>query len=160
LVDVLKPGKSEVTLYAENIALDPTGKPDGSFCLNVDSVRGALWFRGRFPQVGSTQRALESTRPRVRFLHRSKVEPDKPSELEVAFRVDGAPPDARLEFRRGQYGDGQIVDDRSWRGAAKRRHLGFDPGGEGGALLFEASIQDQVWSSPIPGLVGSRRLRA
>src|SRR5262249_50762760 len=157
----VKPGQSELTLYAENLALDPTGDPEGTFCLNIDGVRGARWFRSRFPQVGGAQRAVESPRPRVRFLPRLKVEPDKPAELEVAFRVDEAPSGARLDFRLGQYRDGQIVDvDLTWRGPAKRRHLGFDPGGEGGALLFETSIRDQVWTNSVPNLVGPRRLQA
>ena len=36
----LKPGRTQLTLYAENIALDPIGKAEGSFCLNIDGVRG------------------------------------------------------------------------------------------------------------------------
>ena len=94
----------------------------------------------------------------MRYLARSKVEPDKPAQLEVAFRVDDAPADAQLDFRLVR--DGEIADDISWHGPAKRRHLGFDPGGEEGALLFEASIDDQLVPIPVPGVVGPRQLQA
>ncbi len=159
LAGVLKPGKSELTLYAENVALEPTGKAEGSFCLNVDGVRGSLWFRGQFPLVGGPKQAVEPSQPRVRFLAHPKVEPDKPAQLEVAFRVDDAPSDSQLDFRLEQVLVGEI-DDLSWHGPAKRRHLGFDPGGESGALLFEASIQDQFQLIPVQGVLGPRLLRA
>ncbi len=135
----------------------------GSFYLNVDGVERAVWFRCRFPQIGGPQPATPADQPRVRVRASRAVEPDKPetpARLEVAFRVDDAPWDALLDVRLGPFRGGQIGTELAWSGPAKRRHLGFDSGGEGGALLFEASIRDQVWNPPIPGLAGPRRLQA
>src|SRR5262249_36875581 len=124
-------------------------------------VKRVLWFRSRFPQVGSPQRISEPQKARVRFRAERLIEPDKPARLRVEFAVDNAPADARLSFQLGRYqGERLIRDFEPWNVTAKRRHIGFDPKGEGGALLFEASIEDQVWERPVPGLVGPRRLQA
>lgn len=162
LVGELKPGQSELTLYAEGLVLDPGDKP-GLFYLNVDGVERALWFRCVFPPIGGPQLAAPAAQPRVRLRAHPHVEPDKPeipARLDVAFRVDDAPDDALLDVRLGPFTDGKIATDLAWTGPARRRHIGFDPGGQGGALLFEASIRDQVWNPLVPGLVGPRRLQA
>jgi hypothetical protein len=160
LTGELEPGKL-LTLYAEKLALDPNDDAEGSFALDVDGVKRALWFRGRFPQEGGTQRMSEPQKARVRFHADRLVEPNKKARLRVAFAVDNAPPDARLSFELGRYQGGRLKGDFDpWDAPAKKRHLGFDPGGEGGALLFEAAIEDQVWEREVPGLRGPRRLLA
>ena len=160
LVGELAPGKSELTLYAEGITLDPGEDTEGSFYLNVNGVRRALWFRSRFPQIGGPQRAAESRRPRVRFVASPRVEPNKLGA--ARRRLPGQRRPGRLRAGRPP-GPGPRRADRrrpDVERPAKRRHLGFDPRGEGGALLFEASIEDQVWNPAIPGLVGPHRLQA
>ena len=158
LVGELQAGKSELTLYAEKLALGLVDK--GFFYLNVDSVDRALWFQCRFPQMGGPQPASAWDQPRVSFRASPQVAPDKPAQLDIAFQVDDAPTDAVLDVRLGQFRGGRIANELAWGGPARRRHLGFDCGGEGGALLFDASIQDQAWNPPVPGMVGPRRLQA
>ncbi len=114
LVGELAPGKSALTLSAEGITLDPGEDTEGSFYLNVNGVRRALWFRSRFPQIGGPQRAAESRRPRVRFVANPRVEPNKLAQLDVAFRVDDAPAGSVLDVRLGQSRDGQIGDGLTW----------------------------------------------
>ena len=160
LVGELTPDNPELTLYAAKITLDPNKDEVGSFYLDVDGVRRALWFRSRFPLIGPPQRAVESHRPRVSFLANPRVEPDKPAQLEIAFRVDEAPASARLDVHLDELRAGQVAAGLTWLGPAKRRHLGFDPNGEKGALLFEASIEDPVWIKSVPGMVGPRHLLA
>ena len=63
----LEPGK-DLTLTAEDIQLDPTGKESGVFQLNIDGIKRVTWFRTSFVQEGSVQKAAEErTPPRVRF---------------------------------------------------------------------------------------------
>jgi hypothetical protein len=163
LTGQLEVGKPPVVLFAERIPLSPGGNNDeGSFYVNVDGVQRALWFRSRFPEAGGPQRMIEPRGPRVRFHPARLVESGKPARLRVAFQVDNAPAGARLTFRLGHYEGGQFKDDlERWSQAAHRRHLGFDPTkGEGGALLFEASVEDWVHEWLVPGLLGRRTLRA
>ena len=164
----LEPGKPPLTLYAEDFTLKTTDDGQADFYLNVDGVERALWFRSRFPsQVGAKQKAteLQCSAPRA-LVATPKVEQDKdgrpgPARLEVAFEVDDALVNARLEFRLGRSEGGQFQDDlERWSDAAKQRRIGFDPGGEGGSLLFEASIKDWVREWPIRGIRGRRTLQA
>jgi hypothetical protein len=53
-----------------------------------------------------------------------------------------------------------IMDLPRWEVEAKRRHLGFDPKGEGGSLLFEAAVEDWTKEFDIPQIRGPRRLQA
>jgi serine/threonine protein kinase len=161
LAGELAPGKPPLTLYAEDIALDSKANVEGSFYLNVDGVKRAIWFRGRFPQVGGPQKIAVSDRARVRFQAERLVEPDTPARLRVAFAVDNAPAETRLVFHVGRVQGGKFVDDlEPWIVPAKRSHIGFDPRGEAGGLLFEATLHDWTWERPVPGLVGPRRLQA
>ena len=67
----------------------------------------------------------------------------------------------RLAFVLGQFKNGKWVDDLTpWGAEAKRRHLGFEPKGEGGALQFEASVEDWTKEFDIPQIRGRRRLQA
>src|SRR5262249_41518561 len=134
---------------------------DGSFYVNVDGVRRALWFRSRFPGSGGPQRVSEPQTPRVRFRPTLVVESGKPARLHVEFEVDHAPPGARLAFRLGHLEGGRFRDDiPPWTGDAKKRHVGFDPMGEAGALLLEASVEDWGRDWLVPGLLGRRTLQA
>jgi hypothetical protein len=154
-------GKPPVTLFAEKLALGQGNDLEGSFYVHVDSVKRALWFRSRFPEFGGPQRVSEPQTPRVRFHPSLQVEPGKPARLLVEFEVDHAPPGTRLEFRLGRVEGGRFKDDLTpWTDTPKRRHLGFDPKGEGGALLFEASLEDWVRELPVSGLLGRRTLWA
>ena len=160
----LKPGTAELTLYAEELMLAPSNK-DGWFYLNVDGVERALWFRSRFPQVGPAQKATEPHQPRVRLVATPKVELDKEGQpgdarLEVAFQVDEAPTLRRLEFRLGQSKNGQIIDDLNWQRFRQAPPPGLRSRRRGGALLFEASIKDQVLIKDVRGLLGERQFHA
>jgi serine/threonine protein kinase len=161
LAGELAPGKPALTLYAEDLALDLKKPAEGAFYLNVDGLKRAIWFRARFPWAGGPHKISVSDRARVRFQAERRVESGKPARLRVAFTVDNAPADAQLVFRVGRVQDWKFLDDlEPWVVPAKRSHIGFDPRGEGGALLFEAAIEDWTWERPIPGLVGPRRLQA
>ncbi|HZW33253.1 MAG TPA: carboxypeptidase-like regulatory domain-containing protein, partial [Isosphaeraceae bacterium] len=161
LTGTLEVGKPPVILFAEKIPLSPGADAEGSFYVNVDGVKRALWFRSRFPEAGGPQRTIEPRGPRVRFHPVRLVESGKPARLRVEFEVDNAPPDARLAFRLGRFEDGQFKDDlERWSDTAQRRQIGFDPKGEGGALLFEASVEDWVREWLVPNLLGRRTLRA
>jgi hypothetical protein len=119
-----------------------------------------LWYRSRFPLLGAKQKAVPRNQPHVSFVATPRVKSNTPAQLEVAFRVDDAPAGARLELRLYKPGDAQVPDDQNWRDFAKRRHIGFDAGGEGGALLFEASIEDQRPVLSVARVIGPRKLKA
>jgi hypothetical protein len=159
LVGELTSDNPELTLFAENIVLDPNNDATGAFYLKVDGVDRAQWYQSRFPQHGPPQKASLRNSPHLSFVATPKVKP-KQAELEIAFTVDDAPAGAQLEFRLHQLGDGNVPDDLNRRYPAKRRHKGFDPGGEGGALLFEASIDDQRPVLPVTGVIGWRNMKA
>jgi hypothetical protein len=159
LLSELKPDNPELLLFAENIVLDPNNAATGSFYLNVDGVERALWYSSRFPLLGPSQKASPRVRPHVSFVATPKVKP-KEARLDVAFTVDDAPPGAQLEFRLYQLGGGQVPDDVNRPYPAKRRHKGFDPGGVEGALLFEASIEDQHPLLKVDRIIGPRKAKA
>jgi hypothetical protein len=154
------PGKP-LTLFADNLALDANDSAECSFYLNVDGVKRALWLRARFPQFGGPQRVTEPDQPDVRFRAIPVVESGKSALLRVAFEVDNAPPGARLVFHVKDADDGTLEGDiTSWRGPARKQRIGFDTRGEGGALLFEASLEDQTVELPVAGIRGMSALRA
>jgi hypothetical protein len=50
--------------------------------------------------------------------------------------------------------------DPVWRGQGDRQyHLGFSPTGPEGSLALESAVRDWVATIPVPGQVGSRKLR-
>jgi hypothetical protein len=157
----LEPGGKTLTLYAEDIKLDPAAKEEGQFQVTIDGHQRALWFKTRFTTQGKPQPATIDRTPRVRFQPELVVKPGQVAKLRIQFAVDNAPADAILIFRLGRNRQGQFVDDIStWSGPAKRWHLGFDPRGEGGALLFEAAVDDWTRDFDVRAIRGSRRLQA
>jgi serine/threonine protein kinase len=160
LEGLLEPGGKTLTLFAEDIKLKPSSSDQGQFSLSVDGIASALWYQTRFVPEGQAQKVEPVWQSRIRFRPEYTVKPDKPARLTVHFRVDNAPRDARLLFRLGHFERGEFKDDvKPWREQAQRRHIGFDPRGTGGALLFEASLGD--WSKfDVPGIRGRRQLRA
>jgi hypothetical protein len=99
--------------------------------------------------------------PRVRFRPEILVKPGERARLRVAFQVDNAPANSRLTFEIGRYQGGKLVPDLPrWEAESRRRHLGFDHRGEGGALLFEAAIEDWIQEFDISQIRGRRRLQA
>lgn len=158
---VLERGK-ELTLTADDIQLAPSGSESGVFQINIDGNRRAMWYRTNFVEEGGNQRATEErTPPRVRFRPELNVKPGQPATLRVRFEVDKAPPETTLAFTVGRYINGKYVEDHSFRDrAAKRRHIGFEPKGEGGALLFEAAVEDWEETFDVRGLRGNRHLHA
>ena len=90
---------------------------------------------------------------RIRFQPELVVKPDKPAKLIVRFRVDNAPPEARLLFSLGHFENGKFKSDvEDWGERAQLRHIGFDPKGKGGALLFEAAVSDWTKEFDVAGL--------
>ncbi len=161
LVGKLEPGKPPLTLYAEDFTLKTTDGDQADFYLNIDGLKRVMWFRGRFPEFGVLQRPVELREPRVRLSPTFLVKPGTEARLRVAFEADNAPANARLTFRLGRSDGAQFQDDiEPWSDAVKQRRIGFDPGGEAGALLFDASLKDWVREWPVPGILGRRTLRA
>jgi serine/threonine protein kinase len=157
----LEPGGKDLHLYAEDIKLDPAAKEEGRFQVTVDGLQRALWYRTRFSAQGEPQPATIDRTPRVRFKPELVLKPGQAAKLRVQFTVDNAPPAVGLAFVLGQFKNGKWVDDLTpWGAEAKRRHLGFDPRGEGGALQFEASVEDWTKEFDIPQNRGRRRLQA
>ena len=158
----LKPGSAGLELYAQGIKLDPAADEEGHFLISVDNLQRVIWYQTRFiAQEGKPQVAREVHKPRVRFQPEVVFKPAEPTRLRVAFLVDNAPANSKLVFELGRLRGGKIVGDiPRWEAEAKRRHLGFDPKGEGGALLFEASVEDWVKEFDIPQILGVRRLQA
>jgi hypothetical protein len=160
LTGLVGPGKP-LELFAEKIALEPGNDAECDFYLNVDGVKRALWFRSRFPELGTEPRMSELQAPKVRFGAKAVLEPGKPALLRVAFEADNAPAGARLVFHVGRAEGGPFEDHIApWRGTATKQRIGFVAKGEGGALLIEASLEDQSADLPIPGIVGTWALRA
>jgi hypothetical protein len=140
----IEPGGKTLTLFAEDVKLKSSSSDQARFSLSVDGIARALWYQTRFVPEGQAQRVDSAGKGRVRFRPVLTVGPDKPARLMVHFKVDNAPRDARLHFRLGRPERGEFKDVIYWREQAKKRHLGFDPHGKGGALTFEASVED--WS--------------
>ena len=148
-------------MRAEDIKLDPNAKEEGRFQLSIDGLERVLWYRTQFPTTGDTQIATRDHAPRVRFNPKREVKQGQNAKLIVQFIVDNVPSDARLHFRLGQIKGGQLVDEITpLDKPAKRKHIGFNPSGPGGALQFEAGVSD--WTEPIevPQLRGPKRLQA
>ncbi len=156
----LEPGKT-LTLYAEDFAMETPSDGQAHLYLNVNGVQRVIWFQGRFPEIGRPQQLTEWPESQVSLSPALLFEPGKDPRLRVEFKVDNAPDNARLAFRLGRSEAGQFQDDlKPWSDAAKRRRIGFDPGGEGGALLFEATLKDWVREWPVAGILGRRTLHA
>jgi hypothetical protein len=164
----LEPGKPPLTLSASDFALKAPDAEEAEFHLDVDGIERVFRFRGRFPELGGEQKAEELREPRIRFRPSlpgllELVKRGEAPRLRVEFEVDDAPARSQLAFRLlDRTGSGQGQGDRQlWPATpAKDQHIGFDPGGEGGALLFEASSRDWVKEWPVPGILGSRTLQA
>jgi hypothetical protein len=156
----IEPGK-RLTLFAEDIKLKPSADDQARFSLSVDGIARALWYQTRFVREGQAQKVEPIGESWVRFRPELKVEPDKPARLTVHFKVDNAPRDALLLFRLGHSEHGKFKDDiEIWKEQVKRRHIGFDPRGKGGALMFEASVEDWTKEFEVPGLRGPGSLYA
>ena len=158
----LKAGGDRLDLIAEDIPLDPAADEEGQFQITIDGLQRVLWYRTRFlgpeakPQVATVVRA-----PRVRFRPEIQVKPGERARLRVAFQVDNAPANARLVFELGRSQGGKFLTVLPpWEDEAKRRHLGFDPKGEGGTLLFEAAVEDWIKEFDISQTRGRHRLQA
>jgi hypothetical protein len=159
----LEPGKPPLMLFAEDFTLKAPDAEQAEFHLNIDGMERVIRLSGRFPEFGGEQKPQEVREPRLRFRPTLVVKPGEVPRLRVAFEVDDAPVKARLAFRLLERSElGQSRDARQlWPDtAAKEQHIGFDPGGEGGGLLFEASSKDWVKEWPIPGILGRRTLQA
>jgi hypothetical protein len=120
-----------------------------------------LWYKTQFVAEGVRRMATLYDIPRVRFEATRVVKNDQPARLVVGFTVDNAPADAVLDFHMVQDKDGELINDRTlFRDKAKRQHIGFDPAGPNGALLFEASKGDWTQDFPTSGISGLMKLRA
>jgi hypothetical protein len=157
----IEPGKPTLTLFAEEFALDTTDDGQAPFYLNIDGVKRVICFHCRFPEIGGPQQPTEFQDAQVSLVPTYLVAPGKDPRLRVEFEVDNAPTGARLAFRLGRSQAGQFQDDlKPWSVPAKKRRIGFDPGGEGGALLFEATLKDWDQDWQVAGILGRRTLQA
>ncbi|MGA7495813.1 MAG: carboxypeptidase-like regulatory domain-containing protein, partial [Isosphaeraceae bacterium] len=140
----------------------PGGSESGVFQLNIDGFKRSTWFRTNFVQVGGIQRAQEEqSPPRVHFRTERIVKPKQPAQLRLTFEVDKVPPKATLAFNLGTQVSGRFVPVISFRDkSSKKRHIGFDPHGDGGALLFEAAIGDWEEIYDVRGIRGKCQARA
>ena len=129
----LEAGK-DLTLTADAIKLGLGGSESGIFQLNIDGFKRSMWFRTNFVQVGGIQRAQEEqSPPRVHFRTERIVKPKQPAQLRVTFEVDKVPPKATLAFNLGTQVSGRFDSDILFRDKSpKKRHIGFDPHGDGG----------------------------
>jgi hypothetical protein len=159
LSGLLMPG-GDLPLLVDDIALDPSAPPEGSFYLDIDGNERAVWFRTNFVRDGVEQRAEMDRRPRLRFRH--EYDPTaQAARLTVGFVVDNPPEGSKLEARLGRVEGDQFVDDiPRWTAPAKDRVLGFAPRGENGGLLFEAGLKDHEHVFNIPRIRGERVLEA
>ncbi|MFO0890562.1 MAG: carboxypeptidase-like regulatory domain-containing protein [Isosphaeraceae bacterium] len=158
---LVEPGGKPVTLIAEDIKLNATAPEEGKFSVSVDGAARALWYQTRFVLEGQAQKVEPVRRARIRFQPEYSVASDRPARLIVRFKVDNAPRDARLQFRLGHHEGKDFKDDiKHWSEQAQKRHIGFDPRGKGGTLLFEASVEDWVKEFDVPGIRGKRYLYA
>src|SRR5271157_494833 len=161
LAGEVEPGGKLLKLFAEDIKLKPIARDEGKFSLSVDGIARALWYETRFVLEGQAQKVEPVRRGRVRFQPELSVKPDMPAKLMVRFKIDNAPPDATLAFRLGHFEREDFKDDiKDWNDRARQRHIGFDPRGKGGALLFEASVGDWSKEFEVPGLRGRKFLYA
>ena len=155
---MLERGK-ELRLKAERLTFDPVNDETGVFQITVDGFKRAFWYRTGLVEQGGVQKAAEEHEPpRVRFRPERIVKAGQPAQLRIAFEVDKVPPDATLAFTLGRTEGKKFVTDVSFPPRpAKRRHIGFDPRGEGGALLFEASVDDWIETFDVRGIRGRRQ---
>jgi hypothetical protein len=157
----LDPGGEKLDLKAENFRLDPAQPEEGRFQLNIDGLERALWYRTQFRLDGDTQIATLDNTPRVRFRPELDIKPGQPTKLHIHFAVDNAPLDAELSFHLGQVKSGRLVDEITpFKMAPKKRHIGFDPLGPAGALLFEVSVRDWTETREIPPIRGRKKMEA
>jgi hypothetical protein len=157
----IEPGGKLLQLVAEDIKLKPAAEELGRFSISVDGIPRALWRQTQFVLQGQAQKVENIGQSWVRFRPDLDVKPDRPAKLTVHFKVDNAPPDARLRFRLGQLVNGQVQPEiKEWTETARPRHVGFDPHGKGGVLLFEASIGDWNPEFDVRGIRGSKHLHA
>jgi hypothetical protein len=161
LEGTIEAGGKLLRLVAEDIKLKPIARDQGQFSLSVDGTAKALWYQTRFVLEGQAQKVEPVRQPRIRFQPELSVKPGQPARLTVRFQADNAPRDARLQFRLGHFEKGEFKDDiKHWTEQAKKRHIGFDPRGKGGAVLFEASVEDWIKEFDVPGIRGRRFLYA
>jgi hypothetical protein len=150
----------DLLLWAEDLQFTPGADEDGFVYISIDSRERALRFRTTFAQTGAptTPRPDFETDLRVRGTRYAPAT----ATLNVDLETDSPPVGAWLEVALG---DGR---EDSFRPAleqkvpnAQRRRVALNPGGSGGALLFEAGIQ-QDWSVALDAgrLLGRHTVRA
>ncbi|QEH33048.1 hypothetical protein OJF2_15440 [Aquisphaera giovannonii] len=141
--DLLRKG-DDLTLVAEGLRLDPgVAQQRGSFQVNLDGVKRALWYQAQFNNAGGVERAVvEAAPPRVRFRTERTVKPNESTDLRVFYQVDKAPANSRLTFALGRPAAGGFAADKEAEPRPPRRsHVGLAVG-DGGVLLFEAAVED------------------
>jgi hypothetical protein len=138
--EIAKAG-GQLTLYAEDLVLDDGSDEDGYAYLNIDRCARAFVFRTTFARRGEPTTPREDILPAVRVKAPSFVKTGDP--LAVVVEVDNAPAGATMELAIGTFQGGQFKAE-STRDLPTARHtrIGFNPSGEGGALLFDAMIRD------------------
>ena len=155
----LEAGK-DLTLTADAIKLGLGGSESGIFQLNIDGFKRSMWFRTNFVQVGGIQRAQEEQSPaRVHFRTERIVKPKQPAQLRVTFEVDKVPPKATLAFNLGTQVGGRFDSDILFRDKSpKKRHIGFDPHGDGGRFSSKRRSGTGKRSMMSPASAASARL--
>lgn len=149
----------EMTLFAEDIRLAEGADEEGYVYLGVDNAPRSLIYRVSFARQGNPVTPRQDDRPAVRLQTARYARPSDP--LAVTVETDNAPLGAHLELTLGQMHGGDFTAEIVRRyPTARRRHIGFRPHGPGGALLFEASIQDWTDKLDIHEVLGDCLLRA
>lgn len=127
--------------------------------MNVDSYERAFIFRTTFARQGDPTTPQEDVRPALRL--RAAAAAPSNANYKVVVEVDNAPTGATLEVNLGRFQGGVFEVEREQAfPEPRRRRIGFNPHGPGGALLFDATIQDWDLTFDTSHIVGPRVLRA
>jgi hypothetical protein len=131
----------EVKLYAEGLLLRDGDDEDGWTYLTIDGCIRALVFRTTFARSGDPSTPREDSQPALRL--RAPQFGRTGSKLPVTIEVDNPPAGATLDVALGTVNAGAFEPESARRlPTGRQTRIGLSPSGPGGALLFEAMIQD------------------
>ncbi len=148
-----------LTLYVRNLKLADSYRAQGRFSISVDGVPNVFVFDTTFARRGDPTTPVEAIRPTLHLTAPRTGRSGDKFDLHIA--VNYAPANAHINIQVGrQTGPGKFAWERTIPlPTTHERQFGFSPTGEGGALMFAASIAN--WNVPLntAGLVGHRWLQ-
>jgi hypothetical protein len=145
----------EVTLFADGV----TGRNGRAlFYVSIDGWARAFVFEATLSDAGAVT-------PRQRFTPTIRVKVPASAlagpKFSVPIESDNAPPGTKLEVTIGRLVSGTYrVEAEARRDSARETRIGFSASGPGGALVFEASLQDWSVGLDTTRIRGSRQLQA